>query len=108
MTGELYYGSTMDIGLVKEALEQTAAAEYGSQAHTYYGGLAWKALGVGRQGQLEQLLKGPTWDGDVIGKSARDDLLSLGLAVRCCVNYEQGYTAASYLGYTIYKIGTEP
>ena len=52
--------------------------------------------------QLSPLVKfGPIWDGDVISKSKRDDLLRWRLAVRCCFKGEQGYTAGSYYGYTV-------
>lgn len=53
--------------------------------------------------QLSQLVKNPTWDGDVISKSDRDYLLDIGLAVKVCADGEQGYTAANYIGYTVLK-----
>lgn len=69
----------------------------------------WDAMGYGPRDQLKQLLvHGPTWDGDVISKICRDALLTWKLAVRCCFKGEQGYTAASYLAYTVHKIGTAP
>lgn len=52
---------------------------------------------------LLQIWKRPTWDGDVCSKSARDDLLECGLAVRCCFNEEQGHTAATYAAHSIAK-----
>ena len=56
----------------------------------------------GHYESLVQLVKhGPVWDGDVISKTRRDDLIKWGLAVRCCYKGEQGYTAASYYSYTI-------
>lgn len=51
--------------------------------------------------QLEQLINGPVWDGDVIGKSHRDRLLGLGLAVRVCYKGEQGYTGATYFAFVV-------
>lgn len=55
---------------------------------------------------LKQLLfKGPVFDGDISSKSARNALLTLGLAVRCCFKGEQGYTAASYRGGSVFQYG---
>ena len=80
---------------------------WGSDAYEIAAWAAWNAMSGGEQEALDQLLfKGPVWDGDVISKEARDALLSWGLAVRCCVKGEQGYTAASYRAYHIFKIGT--
>jgi hypothetical protein len=53
--------------------------------------------------QLRQLVNGPVWDGDIISKSNRGTLFELGLAIRVCVNGEQGYTGATYFGYTVIK-----
>lgn len=54
--------------------------------------------------QLHQLVEqGPVWDGNVISKSDRDELLTLGLASRVCVKGEQGYTAANYRGWGVLK-----
>ena len=53
--------------------------------------------------QLDQIVNGPIWDGDVISKSCRDELFDYGLAVRVCVNGEQGYTGATYFAYTVNK-----
>lgn len=52
---------------------------------------------------LEQLVNGPVFDGDVISKQCRDDLLSLGLAVRVCHKGEQGFTGATYFAHTVSK-----
>ena len=53
--------------------------------------------------QLEQLVRNPTWDGDVICKSLRTELFDYGLAVRVCANGEQGYTGATYFAFSILK-----
>lgn len=69
-----------------------------------YGAIVWDALPPGHKEQLKQLFyQGPVYDGSVISKSARDDLLKLGLAVRCCFMGEQGFTAASYAAYSVVK-----
>jgi hypothetical protein len=48
---------------------------------------------------LKQLYEtGPVWDGDVLSKSARDDLLELNLASRAIVKGEYGFTVANYNG----------
>lgn len=52
---------------------------------------------------LHQLVHGPVEDGDVISKMYRDNLIDLKLAVRVCVKGEQGYTAATYLGWAVHK-----
>lgn len=53
---------------------------------------------------LKQLLfRGPVHDGDIASKAARGDLFGLGLAVRCCYKGQQGYTAATYQAYSIYR-----
>lgn len=54
--------------------------------------------------QLTQLVGGPIYDGDVISKSMRDELLSLGLAVRVCCQGEQGHTGATYFAYSVLKV----
>ena len=62
----------------------------------------WADLNSGERDTLLALWRGnPVEDGDIPSKVGRDALLSLGLAVRCCVCGEQGYTAASYLAGTL-------
>ena len=53
--------------------------------------------------QLNQLVNGPVWDGDIISKNDRDRLLYIGLAIRICYKGEQGYTGAPYISYLILK-----
>jgi hypothetical protein len=66
----------------------------------------WEALFPIDKEQLIQLLfRGPVWDGHVVSKPARDVLIDYGLAVRCCMMGEQGYTAATYLAYTTFRLG---
>lgn len=67
---------------------------------------AWRMLSSARRAELQQLVEqGPVWDGDVISKQARDDLLHCKLASRACVKGEQGYTVANYRGWDVYKSG---
>jgi hypothetical protein len=55
--------------------------------------------------QLNQLDKqGPVWDGDVISKSDRTELLSIGAAVKVLVKGEDGFQACTYLGHQILTI----
>lgn len=71
-----------------------------------YGSVVWDALPAAHREVLKQLLyQGPVADGNIISKAARDDLLELGLAVRCCFMGEDGYTAASYIAYSVAKQG---
>jgi hypothetical protein len=53
--------------------------------------------------QLEQLVNGPVWDGDVISKADRGVLFDMGLAIRVCHKGQQGYTGANYTAFTILK-----
>ncbi len=45
----------------------------------------------------------PVWDGDIISKSRRDDLIDMGLATRICCKGQQGYTGGKYIAYTVLK-----
>lgn len=48
---------------------------------------------------LFQLSKnGPCWDGDVISKSCRDELLDIGACSKVLVKGEQGFNACTYFG----------
>lgn len=51
--------------------------------------------------QLQQLVSGPIYDGDIISKNSRDFLLRMGLAIRVCCKGEQGYTGATYTAHTV-------
>lgn len=53
--------------------------------------------------QLEQLVNGPIWDGDIISKADRSLLFDMGLAIRVCHKGEQGYTGATYTAFSILK-----
>ena len=59
------------------------------------------------QGLLEQLRQlydsGPIWDGNVISKADRDQLLRWGLATKVCVEGEDGYQACTYRGRSVLK-----
>jgi len=86
-----------------DALQKMRATDEG---YFGYGAIAWDALPSSHREQLSQLLfQGPVWDGYIISKADRDDLIDLGLAVRCCFQGEQGYTAATYIAYSIFKQG---
>lgn len=67
----------------------------------------WSALTGAHRDVLRQVLKAPTYDGNICSKSARNDLIEAGLAVRCCVNFEQGYTTATYLAGSIWRVMQE-
>jgi len=71
-----------------------------------YAPIAWDALSSAQREVMNQLLhQGPVADGNIISKSARGDLIEAGLAVRCCYLGEQGFTAASYKAFTVFKAG---
>lgn len=55
--------------------------------------------------QLYQLhSRGPVWDGDVISKSDRSELLEIGACAKVCVKGEDGFNACSYFGSALLKI----
>jgi hypothetical protein len=58
---------------------------------------------------LALLKHGPCWDGDVPSKSGRDELLTLGYAVRVIHKGEDGYTGATYKGRNLFctHMGTD-
>lgn len=64
----------------------------------------WSGFGSAHREVLKQLLTKPTWDGDICSKSARDDLIDWGLATRCCFNFEQGFTTATYLAGSVWRV----
>ena len=69
---------------------------------------AYNAMASGHREVLKQLVEtGPVWDGDVIAKSYRDDLLEWKLATRVVVRNEQGFTGATYTGWSVLKRGSE-
>ena len=71
-----------------------------------YGTLVWDGLSTIQREVLRQLLfQGPVWDGHVLSKQARDALINYGLATRCCFLGEQGYTAATYIAYSVHQQG---
>jgi hypothetical protein len=53
--------------------------------------------------QLQELVNGPIWDGDIISKHDRGRLMEIGLAIRVCCKGEQGYTGATYTAHSILK-----
>jgi hypothetical protein len=66
----------------------------------------YRLIGPTPREVLKQILfYGPVFDGSIISKAGRGVLFDYGLAVRCCLKGEQGFTAASYLGYSVYKHG---
>jgi hypothetical protein len=83
-----------------------AAMRTTDEQYFSYGAVAWDGLTPGEREQLKQLLfQGPIYDGCVISKSDRNQLINYGLATRCCFKGEQGYTAATYLAYSVHKQG---
>lgn len=71
-----------------------------------YAPIVWDGLSDGQREVLNQLLhQGPIYDGNIISKAARDDLIEFGLATRCCYMGESGYTAATYPALVVFKSG---
>jgi hypothetical protein len=87
-------------------LSEALAKIQTDEGYFTYGAIAWDALSPGQREVLRQLLfQGPVWDGNIISKADRDDLISSGLATRCCFMGEQGYTAATYIAFSVHKQG---
>jgi hypothetical protein len=57
----------------------------------------------GAEEVLNQIVKGPIDDGDVVSKSGKSYLYDHNLCVRVCVNGEHGANAANYRGYKVWK-----
>jgi hypothetical protein len=92
----------MNEGQITRALAQMQTDE----GYFTYGAVVWDALSSSQREVLKQLLfQGPVWDGNIVSKQARDDLIRYGLAVRCCFMGEQGCTAAAYSAYSVFKQG---
>lgn len=55
--------------------------------------------------QLWQLhAHGPLWDGDVISKVDRSELLDIGACAKVCVKGQDGYNACTYFGRAMLRI----
>jgi hypothetical protein len=96
----------MAVSQPEEQVRSALKAMESDDKYFSYGAIVWDGLtGIERE-QLRQLLfQGPVWDGSVISKSSRDRLIEYGLAIRCCFKGEQGYTAATYIAYSVHKQG---
>ena len=90
-----------DIKLTKEIISAGQCADDG---YFDYVAVVARRMPKRLHEQLQQLVNGPVWDGDVISKSARSELFELGLAVRVCVKGGQGFTGATYFAYSVMKI----
>lgn len=92
--------------MTQQVQDAIASMMKGDGKYFSYGAIAWDGLSPGEREQLKQLLfQGPIWDGCVICKSDRDTLIQYGLATRCCFMGEQGFTAATYLAFSVHKQG---
>ena len=68
-----------------------------------------RELSATHKDMLRQLCNdGPVWDGDVLSKAARDQLLEQGLASRVIYKGEFGYTAATYEGGSLLNLLLQP
>lgn len=90
----------------KDQVADALAKMQTDEGYFTYGSVAWDGLDSGQREVLRQLLfQGPVWDGNIVSKGARDDLIDYGLATRCCFLGEQGYTAATYIAFSVFKQG---
>lgn len=90
-----------DLDFIKDCVNrgENASDGYFEYAHIV-------AINIPRDvhGTLNQLVHGPTSDGDIISKSMRGFLFEIGLAVRVCHKGEQGFTGATYFAYSVNEI----
>lgn len=90
-----------DAEFLTEVVERARSADTGYFAYAH---IAACVLDKQLHEQLRQLVNGPVWDGDVLSKSYRSELIELGLGVRVCKDGEQGFTGATYFGYSVNKV----
>lgn len=90
-----------EIELTKQLVEVGSRADEG---YFDYAAVVARRLPKHLHEQLQQLIGGPVWDGDVICKTHRSELFELGLAVRVCSKGEQGYSGATYFAFSVMKI----
>jgi len=93
-----------DENFFKELIARGPVADEG---YFHFAHLAAVMLPQRLHEQLRQLINGPVYDGDVISKQDRDDLLRLGLAIRVCCKGQQGHTGATYFAFSVMKIADE-
>jgi hypothetical protein len=93
-----------DAEFLQELIARGPAADEG---YFHFAHLVACLLPVRLHEQLRQLINGPVWDGNVISKQDRDELIRLGLAVRVCCKGEQGHTGATYFAFSVMKIADE-
>lgn len=93
-----------DAEFLKELIRRGQSADEG---YFHYAHIVACLLDKRLHEQLRQLINGPVYDGDVISKSNRGDLFSLGLALRVCCKGEQGFTGATYFAASVMKIAEE-
>jgi hypothetical protein len=54
--------------------------------------------------QLNQLVDGPVWGGNLINKKHKNILLDMDIAIPVCCNGAQGYYGSRNIGYTILRV----
>lgn len=85
-----------DNEFLKELIKRGAKAD---EAYFEYAHIVACLLDKRLHEQLQQILNGPVWDGNVICS----ELFDLGLAIRVCCKGEQGYIGATYYAYSVMK-----
>lgn len=90
--------------IIKTAISCIQKYEQGSGEYALGAYVLSREMSETHFAQLSQLVKsGPVFDGDTIGKQACRELVSWDLAVKVCHNGEQGFTAATYAGYDVWR-----
>lgn len=90
-----------DIEFLKALIERGSNAQDG---YFQYAHIVAVTLDKRLHESLKQLIEGPVWDGDVSSKQCRNELISLGLAMRVCCRGQQGHTGATYFAFSVMKI----
>lgn len=87
--------------------EMIARGQYATEGYFQFSHIVACLLPKRLHEQLRQLINGPVWDGDVLSKADRNELISLGLAMRVCCKGQQGHTGATYFAYSVMKLAEE-
>lgn len=91
---------------LRKIAELLRKADQCSDEYDAYAECIWELFTMTYRDALSQLVNcGPVEDGNVISKSYRDELITLGLAGRVVVKGQQGFTGANYDGWAVYKAG---
>lgn len=87
-----------DREFLKELIDR---GQYADKGYFEYAHIVATLLDKQLHESLRQLVDGPVYDGDVISKHHRNELISLGLGIRVCKGGSQGFTGATYFAFSV-------